>query len=100
MRELRVSDELKFEEYGERLYLIMSERSTHKWGDTTPDRTDSTIILTPAQAESLRHFLNEGVEQAPALSAATQSSNAMKSAYLDHIPPTSACGAIESNLVW
>lgn len=92
MRELRVSDELKFEEYDGRLYLIMSERPHGYYGDRGTwgpmPHVDSTLMFTPAQAESLRHFLNEGVEQAPALSAANQSSNATKSACHDHIPLT------------
>lgn len=87
MRELRVSDELKFEEYDGRLYLIMSERPFSIWGgrDKLPHQ-DSTITLSPAQAESLRHFLNEGVEQALSSPAVSLSSNATKSSCLNHIP--------------
>lgn len=84
MRELRVSDELKFEEYDGRLYLIMSERTPHRYGHTTPDRSDSTIMFTPAQAASLRDFLNAGVsEKVQEPSAGTQSRNALAKAVAD-----------------
>lgn len=66
MRELRVSDELKFEEYDGRLYLIMSERPWRFYRRES-HREDTTIILTPAQAESLRQFLN-GADAIPATS--------------------------------
>lgn len=78
MRELRVSDELKFEEYDGRLYLIMSERpwTTNRIGQRirlAPE--DSTITLNPAQVAKLRDFLNGHDRQslAQSKSAAAQS---------------------------
>lgn len=60
MRELRVSDELKFEEYDGRLYLIMSYRPLDQKHRPLAHQ-DTTIMFTPAQAASLRDFLNGDV---------------------------------------